>query len=281
MVKRAWRRRSVSRVSLSALFIGLVLVLFALIGHQSEKPLPCRPRSLLSQPAQAGGSACGGAWLTFDVDPARSGVNPEETAITPTTVGRLHRLWVHRLPQVSDSAPILLPRLPWPDGTTHDVLYLTTKVGSLVALDASTGRQFWAQTPFTPSDPNKMTTSSPIGDPARAVVYSYGMDGKVHQYQAITGQEIKEHGWPVPITTMQESEKESSALNAADGYLYVTTAGFAGDAPPYQGHLVAIDLAQGTTHVFNSLCANRQHLLAPGECRENDSGNMGTGWHRD
>src|ERR1051326_6023633 len=206
MLKRAWRRRRVSRLSLSALFIGLVLVLFALVGNLGGKPLPCRPRSLLSQPIHAGGRTCEGAWLTFDFDGARSGVNPEETAITPTTVARLHRLWVHRLPQVSDSAPILLPHLPWLDGTTHDVLYLTTKVGSLVALDASTGKQFWAQTPFTPSDPNKMTTSSPVGDQAWAVVYSYGMDGKVHQYQAITGQEIKEQGWPVPITTMRSEE---------------------------------------------------------------------------
>jgi hypothetical protein len=117
-----------------------------------------------------------------------------------------------------------------------------------------------------------MTTSAPVGDPAQTVVYSYGMDGKVHQYQAVTGQEIRDHGWPVPITTMKASEKESSALNAAGGYLYVTTAGFAGDTPPYQGHLVVIDLAQGTTRVFNSLCSSHRHLLAPGECQQNDGG---------
>jgi hypothetical protein len=71
---------------------------------------------------------------------------------------------------------------------------------------------------------------------------------------------------------MKESEKASSALNAADGYLYATTAGFGGDTPPYQGHVVVIDLATGTTHVFNALCAHRQHLLAPGECQENTAG---------
>lgn len=103
---------------------------------------------------------------------------------------QLHRLWVHHLPDVAYSAPILLPHLTFPDGSTHDVLYLTTKVGSLVALDASTGRHLWAQTPLVPSDPNKMTTSSPVGDAAQEVVYSYGMDGKVHRYWATTGQEV-------------------------------------------------------------------------------------------
>jgi outer membrane protein assembly factor BamB len=247
-------------------------VLVTLVSYQRSKPLLCRPRTLVPTTASTRGTACVGAWVTFDGDAARSGVNTQETAITSTSVKQLHRLWVHRLPQVSDSTPILLPHLSWPDGTDHDVLYLTTKVGGLVALDAATGRQLWAQTPFTPADPNQMTTSSPVGDPARAVVYSYGMDGKVHQYQATTGQEITGHGWPVPITRMKTSEKESSALNAANGYLYVTTAGFAGDAPPYQGHLVAIDLARGATHVFNSLCASHQHLLAPSECQQNDGG---------
>jgi outer membrane protein assembly factor BamB len=252
--------------------ILLALALLTAVGYQSCKPVPCRPRSLLSIPVLGDAPACGGAWYTFDFDTARSGVNTGETALNPTTVGHLHRLWVHHLPQISDSAPILLPNLLWPDGTSRDVLYLTTKIGSLVALDAATGTQLWAQTPYTPSDPNKMTTSSPVGDEARQVVYSYGMDGKVHQYQATTGQEIQDNGWPVQITRMKESEKESSTLNAADGYLYVTTAGFAGDTPPYQGHLVTINLITGATHVFNSLCANQKHLLAPGECQQNDSG---------
>jgi hypothetical protein len=97
-----------------------------------RQPLPCRSPSLLFPLARPADQACEGAWVTFDFDAARSGVNPGETAITPTTVKQLHRLWVHRLPDVSDSAPILFPRLPWPDGTARDVLYLTTRVGGLV-----------------------------------------------------------------------------------------------------------------------------------------------------
>lgn len=272
MLNRAWRLRKYFSRSRFVSFILLALLLLAMGADPSRPSLPCHPPTLVRIPDQTGGTTCGGAWVTFDGDTARSGVNPAETAITPTTVQRLHRLWVQHLPDVADSAPILLPHLIFPDGAPRDVLYLTTKAGRLVALDASTGRQLWAHTPLLPSDPNKMTTSSPIGDVAQGVVYSYGMDGKVHRYRATTGLEVTGNGWPVQITTMKESEKASSALNAADGYLYVTTAGFGGDAPPYQGHVVVIDLATGKTHVFNALCARRQHLLAPGECQENTAG---------
>jgi outer membrane protein assembly factor BamB len=52
----------------------------------------------------------------------------------------------------------------------------------------------------------------------------------------------------------------------------VTTASFGGDAPPYQGHMVAINVQTGAKHVFNSMCSNITHLLAPGECHANGGG---------
>src|SRR5262249_43824741 len=148
-----------------------------------------------------------------------------------------HLVWRSKLLGVADSTPAYLHGLRFSDGTERNVLYLTAKSGSLVALDADSGGLFWGKTNPT-FDPNKMTTSSPFADPDRDVVYSYGLDGKVHKYGAITGEEVREGGWPITITTMKLSEKESSALNSANGLLYVTTASFGGDAPPYQGHLV-------------------------------------------
>jgi len=209
-----------------------------------------------------------GFWPGFDVDAARSGVNPDEQTLTSATVRGLHRLWSVTLPAVADSTPVLMTNLRLPDGTQRDVLYLTTKPGSLVALDAATGAELWVANTHGP----RYTTSSPLADAARGVVYSYGLDGKVHQYNAATGQEIRGGGWPVLITTMPATEKESSSLNAANGYLYVTTAGYPGDAPPYQGHVVAINMTTGASHVFNSLCSDRAHVLAPGECPDNTSG---------
>jgi outer membrane protein assembly factor BamB len=263
--------------SVFCFMLGLLMAATLIAACSDPKVVRCPARSIwvpvfFPVPSDA---ACTGAWLTFGFNTARSEVNPGETIITPATAGQLHRLWTHQLPQVADSTPVLLPGLTLPDGTTRDILYLTTKTGGLVALDAATGAQLWTQTTITNPDPNKMTTSSPVADPFEDVIYSYGLDGKLHRYRATTGQEMRGAGWPVKITTMPASEKESSALNAANGFIYVTTAGYAGDAPPYQGHVVVINPAQGTSRVFNSLCARRAHLLAPGECAENGAGIWG------
>src|SRR5262249_45429472 len=158
-----------------------------------------------------------------------------------------------------------------PDGKVRDVLYLTTKAGRLVALDADSGAILWRRDNPT-YDPNKMTTSSPYVDADRRVVYSYALDGKVHKYAAVSGEELRGGGWPVTVTKMKDTEKGSSALMAANGLLYVATASFGGDAPPYQGHLVVINMADSSTHVFNALCANQTHVLALGECRRDGAG---------
>jgi outer membrane protein assembly factor BamB len=210
-------------------------------------------------------------WTRFGFDAAASRVNPTETQVTPRTVSGLHRLWSTKLPDPADSTPAFLHGLPFPDGTTHNVLYLTTKSGRIVAVDAATGAVLWVKTNPT-FDPNKMTTSSPLVDPSQRVVYSYGLEGKIHKYDAVTGQELQGNGWPMTVTRMKDSEKESSALNAANGFLYVTTSSWGGDAPPYQGHVVTIDLLHGTRHVFNAICADHTHLLAPGECPDNGAG---------
>ena len=210
-------------------------------------------------------------WTQFGFDSGATRNNPAETRLNTSTVARLQLAWRFRLPAIADSTPALLHGLTFPDGTRRDVLYLTTRTGGLVAVDADSGALLWSRSKPVP-DPNKITTSSPYADAASGVVYSYGLDGRVHKYDAISGGEIRGGGWPITVTTMPLSEKESSALVAANGYLYVATASFGGDAPPYQGHLVVIDLARGTTHVFNTICSNRTHLLAPGECRDNGAG---------
>lgn len=204
-------------------------------------------------------------WATFDYDAARSGVNPNETAITPTTVAGLHRLWSITLPQTADSTPILLHDLTMPDGAQHDVLYINTLSGTLVALDTATGAIFWQR--GTPGP--KITQSTPVADPSRQFIYSAGLDGKLHKYSATTGDETRDGAWPVTMTYMTQTEKQGTAVNTANGYIYATVGGYVGDAPPYQGHAVAIHLADGRVTAFNTLCSNIQHVLRPNECSDN------------
>lgn len=219
-----------------------------------------------TQPEQVG-QEDGGDWPRFGYDPARGGVNPEKSPITPSTVSSLHRLWHTKLFGVADSSPILLHALSFPDGT-RDALYVTTRDGQLIALDAADGTTLWSRQTSGP----KITHSSPVADPSRQYVYSYGLDGSLHKYAATTGEEVKDSDWPVQITRMPETEKESSALNITDERIYATTSAYFGDAPPYQGHLVSIDGAGGAESAFNSLCTDTTHLLSKGECQSDGAG---------
>ena len=208
-----------------------------------------------------------GDWTRFDYDAARSGQYPV-SSISPTNVSGLHKLWTAVLPSVADSTQIYLHNLTLADGSLHDVLYVTSKDGRLIALDAGTGHILWSQQPAG----SNITNSSPVADIHRQFVYAYGLDGYLHKYATATGAEVTSGGWPVRITLMPGSEKESSAINFANGYIYVTTSGYYGDAPPYQGHIVTINVSTGNTHVFNSLCSNITHLLGPTDCPDEQSG---------
>jgi outer membrane protein assembly factor BamB len=214
-----------------------------------------------------------GAWTTFAANPSDPSVNSAENLINASSVSRLHRIWSVKLPDLADERPIFVPNLIMADGKQHDVIYVTTDKGTLMARDAATGAKLWATTPK--SDNPKYTKASPAADSAHNMVYSYGLDGKVHRFRATTGQELPGGGWPVLVTKMPLSEKVSSALNLYRDYLYVTTASFSGDAPPFQGHVVAVNVKTGVSHVWNSLCSDHDHVMALNECPINYGGIWG------
>jgi hypothetical protein len=195
-------------------------------------------------------------WPAFDGGGSRSGVNNAETKITAANVNTLTRLWQVHLSKVVDSSPIELPQVQTVLGV-KDLLFMTTRSGTLLAMDAASGKVVWQQTTQGP----KITNSSPVLDPSGQYVYSYGLDGKVHKYAVGTGQEITGKGWPATITLMNQVEKGSSAMNIDDDSLYVTTSGYIGDGGHYEGHVVAVNLATGNESIFNSLCANVHTLL--------------------
>ncbi|HLZ09708.1 MAG TPA: PQQ-binding-like beta-propeller repeat protein, partial [Chloroflexota bacterium] len=202
-------------------------------------------------------------WARFDFDSARSGVNPTETVIGPTNVNRLTVLWQHTLPAIADGSPAF----------QAGRLFYTTKDGRIVALNLVTGTELWQKTTTGPN----YTTSSPALDPSGSWVYSYGLDGAIHKYSTLGGSESVGAGWPALVTILPGVEKGSSSLNVANGRLYMTTSGYPGDAGHYDGHVVSVDLANGSTTVFNSLCSNLTTLLTdqsnqPNYCPEVQSG---------
>ncbi len=209
-------------------------------------------------------------WLEFNGDALHSGNNRQENIIDTSNVANLELLFQMTLPEIVDGAPVYLSAVITSAGT-KDLLFVTTKAGHILALDARTGAPLWMQQ-NPPGDcrvNNELgpcfTTSSPAIDPNRQYVYSYGLDGYVHKYRVEDGTEITSGGWPELTTLKGFDEKASSALSVAtarDGvsYLYVTHAAYPrdpGDLGDYQGHVTTINLMDGTQHVFNAACSNQ------------------------
>lgn len=225
-------------------------------------------------------------WLQFNGDPQHSGNNTMEKTIAEGNVAALKVLFKVRLPAVADGAPVYVASVKTSHGP-EDLLYVTTKDGHVVALDAKTGARVWSfEHPANGCRINRgyracYTTSSPAVDPNLKYVYSYGLDGYVHKHRTGDGKEVKSGGWPGLATLKPFDEKGSSALSIATtrggaGYLHVVSSGYFGDRGDYQGHLTTIDLADGSQKVFNALCSNRPvHFVeTPGrpDCRERQAG---------
>ena len=206
-------------------------------------------------------------WLQFNGDAAHSGNNAVEKAVTRNNVATLTQKFQATLPAVADGAPVVLRGVSTASGI-RDLLFVTTKAGHIVALDAKTGGQLWSRqygagtTCKINNGSNACyTTSSPAIDPNRLYVYSYGLDGYVHKYQVVDGTEITGGGWPQITTLKGFDEKASAALAFATAQgntcLYVVHGGYPGDNGDYQGHVTAIDLATGAQNVFNTMCSDQ------------------------
>ncbi|WP_348787157.1 cell wall-binding repeat-containing protein [Leifsonia sp. NPDC080035] len=212
------------------------------------------------------------AWTQFGNGPSHTGVNDAETQLVPSTVGSLSALFTATLPGVSDGQAVLQPAVATAGGT-RDLLFVTTKDGWIVALDAATGASVWSHQNGPGScrinngSSTCFTTSSPAIDPSGAWVYSYGLDGKVHKYAIGTGTEVRSGGWPETTTAKPWDEKMSPALTIATvgghSYLYASNGGYPGDRGDYQGHVTTIDLGTGAQRVFNTLCSNLTVHFAP------------------
>jgi outer membrane protein assembly factor BamB len=195
-------------------------------------------------------------WPMFGRDPARSSYAAGETAISLGNINKLHRRWVADLDAPADSAPILISNVTV-SGKKLTMLFQTSRNGTTYGIDADRGTIIWS---YSTSGPN-ITSSMPAADPSKKWIYAPGVDGFVHRLSASTGTESFHGGFPVRITWMPEVEKDASALNVANGFLYAVTSGYDGDFGHYDGHVVTVQLNTGKVRVFNSLCSDIRELL--------------------
>jgi hypothetical protein len=247
--------------------LGTVLVIAACSGSAATVSTAAQ------QPSAAELAAIrvpGADWPEFDYDAQRTGVGPTDTGITASDLHLLRRRTVN-LDGTVDSSPIELHAVEV-RGRFRDVVVVTTTYGKTIALDPGTGAKLWE---FTPPDigayagSSQVTTATPIIDPDRKFVYA----ASPHKLVLANGSQVRSGHWPVRVTFDPTHEKIPAALNISGTSLVVTTGGYIGDIPPYQGHVVVIDLATGRiVHVWNSLCSNRHYLIdPPSSCPASDS----------
>ncbi len=85
---------------------------------------------------------------TRSYDNARSGANTQETVLTPAAVGSrgIKQLFTLTLPgdkRGCEAQPLVVPGVKVADGSTHDVVFLSTMANDVFAFDIDTGAQLW------------------------------------------------------------------------------------------------------------------------------------------
>src|SRR6478609_7986901 len=81
-------------------------------------------------------------WPTFGFNVQRTGENPFESTLTPSTVGGLHQLWNFDLGAVTIMQPVLATGVVV-NGAKFDLVYMGAEHGDLYAIDAVSGAQVW------------------------------------------------------------------------------------------------------------------------------------------
>jgi hypothetical protein len=254
VLARAWRRRLYR--ALPGLGWPALVLLLAACGMASAY--------------RAGATSVpDGDWTRFDFNAARTGVGPAQTGITAQNLGSLQTRVVN-LPGTVDASAIQLHDVKV-GGAGRDVIIVTTSYGRTLAIAASSGNILWR---YAPQDigslqgGSQITQSTPVADPDRRYVYSLSPDGYAHKLNLANGHVV----WSTRVTWDATREKVNQ-LNISGPWLIVTTGGYNGDAPVYQGHVVLIDRATGRIgHVWNSLCSRHRTLIhPPSSCPASDS----------
>jgi outer membrane protein assembly factor BamB len=194
-------------------------------------------------------------WPTDGYGPARSGFNPNENALTPTTVPGLHLRWSADLGGAMIAQPIVAANV-LVGGERRTVVFEGTEDGILDAVDASDGEVLWQD------DLGSVVTTCQdipggvfgIGgavtiDRPRGTLYAVGDDGAVHAFGLASG--LERPHWPITgvFDPEQIHDYGGLTLDLGTGRLYVTFAGHC-DQRPYHGQIVEVDVATRAVRRF-------------------------------
>jgi hypothetical protein len=208
-------------------------------------------------------------WPMFGGNLESTSANLTPTGISAATVMQLVRLQV-KLDGTVDASAIYLEGVTVRDAR-HDAIFVTTTYGKTMAVAAGGERVLWEYTPASYQSvlgTRQITNSTPAADSDRQSIYAASPDGYIQKLAVNDGQVL----WRTSVTRLPLREKLASPLKFYQGNVIAVTAGYIGDRPPYQGHVVVLDGKSGKLlHVWNSLCSNRNGLLDPDACQQSQS----------
>ncbi|HEX4347371.1 MAG TPA: PQQ-binding-like beta-propeller repeat protein [Vicinamibacterales bacterium] len=203
-------------------------------------------------------------WPVFGGDVAHTNVNPAPSPMNASNAASLVRRQI-TVDGIIDASVIYLKGVTV-GGSAHDTLFATTRYGETMAVDVKSGAILWkfdAPGFDATATPREITNTTPVADPNRQSIYTATSDGKVVKLSIANGSAQ----WSTSITKLAQREKIASPLTYYQGHIFAATAGYVGDAPPYQGHIVLLDAGSGQMqHVWNSLCSDRHEIIDPTSC---------------
>ena len=188
-------------------------------------------------------------WLMYGFNPQRTGENPFESVLTPSTVGGLHLLWSFDLGGVTIMQPVLATGVIV-HGSPKDLVYMGAEHGDLYAIDVASGTMVWhrnlgSQQTSCGDMPGGVfgVSGSPFLDRANNRMFVVGGDGKMYALDLSTGGRLP--GWPLAITSDPAHEHTYGAVNVNNGVAYAVVASYC-DFTPYHGKVVAVDITTAT-----------------------------------
>ncbi|HEV2388048.1 MAG TPA: hypothetical protein VGS20_12420 [Candidatus Acidoferrales bacterium] len=235
----------------------LALWLAALAGCGTRHPAASRSASAeagTAQPAPAGGDASGAGVFTYHNNLARTGLNSNETILTPANVNprTFGKLFADAVDGYVYAQPLYVPGVRIPGRGARNVVYVATENDSVYAFDADrAGPPLWhaslleGGTPMASADvsctqivPQIGITGTPVIDPATATLYAVAMvkhgtgsgasyAQRLHALDLATGAE--KFGGPVTIAGSTPGIGEGQVRNVVsfDAFSHLNRPGLA------------------------------------------------------
>jgi uncharacterized protein YceK len=203
-------------------------------------------------------------YLTWKVNNQRTGLQPNETILTPANVNatQFGEMFSNPIDGWAYAQPLYVPNVTI-GGVMHNVVFVATEHATIFAFDADkAGPPLWrtsflgpgittvqtASNPLIPVHPEVGITATPVIDGATGTIYALAQTvengvfrNKLHALDITTGAE--KPGSPAVLSDPAFDDKqefERSALLLANGNVYTAFASY-GDIEPYKGFIFAFN----------------------------------------